>query len=246
VRDLLGITSRPADNFPADGGGGGGFDNNADTLYIPPILMERYLDAATKILTEAKPERLFIVRPSAKHSEVSAAKQILEYQAFRAYRRPVTPEEITKLLRLYHIGRKQGESWEGGVKLAMKAVLVSPHFLFRIERERKTDSPYKLNDFELASRLSYFLWASMPDETLLQLAKQGKLQDPKVLEQQVERMPKCDGERNGAFLRERPPKRGIVAHTGRCRLHVSERRTGKALWNSGSDRARDAPCSIDR
>ncbi|GAB4455511.1 MAG: DUF1588 domain-containing protein [Armatimonadaceae bacterium] len=188
VRDLLGITSNPADKFPADGGGGGGFDNNADTLYLPPILMERYLDAADQIMSEVKPERLFVVRPKTFAEAPKTAKTILEHFAFRAYRRPVEAAEMQTLMRLYHTAVKNGGNWEAGVKLAMKAVLVSPNFLFRVERPQPTDAAYPLNDFEIASRLSYFLWASMPDDQLLRLALQKKLGDPRTLEQQVRRM----------------------------------------------------------
>ncbi len=75
VRELFGVSSNPADKFPADGGGGGGFDNNADTLFVPPILMERYLQAATDILAETKPERLFVVRPGKTVPAREAARQ---------------------------------------------------------------------------------------------------------------------------------------------------------------------------
>ncbi len=78
VRDLLGVTSNPADKFPADGGGGGGFDNNADTLFVPPILMERYLAAADEVLKEAPPEKLFIARPDKKRKPQVAARLIIE------------------------------------------------------------------------------------------------------------------------------------------------------------------------
>lgn len=188
VQDLFGVTSRPADRFPADGGGGAGFDNNADTLFIPPILMERYLEAASEILTEAKPERLFVARPGQGLSKPAAARRILEHFAFGAYRRPVEKAEIDRLLRLYHVAAKRGDSFEESVRFALKAALVSPNFLFRVEADRKGDAPLPVSDYELATRLSYFLWASMPDEELFRLAGQGRLRDPKTLEQQTLRM----------------------------------------------------------
>jgi mono/diheme cytochrome c family protein len=191
VRDLLGVNSRPADKFPADGGGGGGFDNNADTLFIPPVLMERYLEAATAILTEAKPERLFIARPAPKLPARDAARKTLTYHATRAFRRPVEPAEVERLVGLWAMAMHRGDSYESAVRFAMKAVLVSPHFMFRIEPDRsagKTQTDWPLNDYELASRLSYFLWSSMPDDTLFMLAQQKKLRDPKVINQQVKRM----------------------------------------------------------
>ncbi|MCX6378012.1 MAG: DUF1587 domain-containing protein, partial [Armatimonadetes bacterium] len=188
VRDLFGITSNPADGFPADGGGGGGFDNNADTLFVPPILMERYLQSANDILDEAKPERIFRVKPSAKLPKRDAAKQILAYFAYRGFRRPVQPNELTGLLRLYDIAAKDGGSFEKSVKFALKGVLVSPNFLFRVEKEQNTASPYPISDYELATRLSYFLWASTPDDELLKLASAKRLHDPKTLDTQVDRL----------------------------------------------------------
>ena len=131
VRDLLGVTSNPADKFPADGGGGGGFDNTADTLFIPPILMERYLEAADEILNEAPPERIFGTRPPKKQSPAEA-RLLIERFAGRAYRRPVEKAEIDRLMKLFENAMQRGARFEEAVKLSLKAVLVSPHFLFRI------------------------------------------------------------------------------------------------------------------
>jgi len=188
VRDLFGVDSHPADQFPADGGGGGGFDNNADTLFVPPILMERYLTAASQVLDEAKPERLFFAHPSPTLSRRAAARQIVAYFAMRAYRRPVEPAEVARLMRLFDSSTQRGESFKTAVKLALKALLISPNFLFRVEQDRPGDAPYPVSDYELASRLSYFLWSSMPDEELFRLAGQKRLRNPQVLEQQVRRM----------------------------------------------------------
>lgn len=187
VRDLFGITSKPADRFPADGGGGAGFDNNSDTLFLPAILMERYLQAAGEILAETRPERLFIVRPGKKLTAEEAARRTVAYHAGRAYRRPVQPGELGRLLRLYRIGVKRGASYEGAVRLALKAMLVSPNFLYRAETETSGETR-PLNDYELASRLSYFLWASMPDDALMRLAQQKRLHDPAVLVREARRM----------------------------------------------------------
>ena len=188
VRDLFGVTSRPADKFPADGGGGSGFDNNADTLFLPPLLMERYLQAAGRILEEAKPERLFIVPPGKTLSRRAAALEILNHFALRAYRSPVTATDRARLTRLYEQATARGDSFQDAVKFALKAVLVSPRFLFRIESDRETKAPYPVSDYELASRLSYFLWSSLPDEELFQLAAAGRLRIPAVLEKQTRRM----------------------------------------------------------
>jgi len=188
VHDLLGVEIRPADEFPPDGGGGGGFDNNAGTLFIPPILMEKLLSAADEIIRHAKPERLFVSLPKEGVDERTAARQSLADLARRAFRRPVEAREIDRLLGLYDATRQRGGSHEDGVKLAAKAILVSPYFLFRIEPDRDASGPFQLGDFELASRLSYFLWSSMPDEELFHIAGEGHLHEPQVLETQVRRM----------------------------------------------------------
>jgi mono/diheme cytochrome c family protein len=188
IRDLLGVETKPADKFPADGGGGGGFDNNADTLFVPPILMERYLEAAAEILDQAKPERIFIAQPGALTSNRSAARRIAGHFAMRAFRRPVEDAEVERLVSVFDAATQHNLAFEDSVKLMLKAVLASPNFLFRIERDRDLDVPYVLDEYELATRLSYFLWSSMPDEELFRLAGEKRLSDPKVLDQQVERM----------------------------------------------------------
>ncbi len=188
LRDLLGVDTRPADNFPVDGGGGGGFDNNADTLFVPPILLEKYLAAAEDVLAAAQPERLFVARPTWWRRDRSVAEDNLRWFAARAFRRPVVADEVQRLLPLYDRARARGKSFETAVKSAYKAVLVSPNFLFRVEQEPAGKAPGRLNDYELATRLSYFLWSSMPDDELFALAAAGRLSDGKVLEAQVRRM----------------------------------------------------------
>lgn len=118
------------------------------------------------------------------------ATKILSTLARRAYRRPVTDADIRPLLAFYRSERKTG-TFEGGIELALRAMLVSPDFLFRIERDPAGAAPgsvHHLSDVELASRLSFFLWSSIPDDELLNVAQQGKLHDPAVLKQQVRRM----------------------------------------------------------
>ena len=188
VRDLLDVDIHPADTFPPDGGGGGGFDNNAGTLFIPPILMEKYLEAADAVLAAAKPERLFTSVPREGKDERTAARESLSELARRAFRRTIEPSEIERLLSLYDAARQRGESHADATKLAAKAILISPYFLFRIEADREATEPYPVSDFELAGRLSYFLWSSMPDEELFQSARNGKLHEPAILEAQVRRM----------------------------------------------------------
>ena len=117
--------------------------------------------------------------------------KIVSGLARRAYRRPVTPEEINKLTGLVSMALAKGDSFEEGVVQAIQAMLVSPHFLFRIEQDRKlakAEEIYQIGQHELASRLSYFLWSSMPDEELLRLADERALRKPDALAAQVRRM----------------------------------------------------------
>jgi hypothetical protein len=188
VRDLLGVGLRPADDFPADGGGGGGFDNNASTLFVPLLLLEKYLMAAEEVLAAAAPEALFRHPVTWYRSETAAATGDLRDLARRAWRRPVSAPEMARLLEFYQQTRRRGADSRTATLAAAKAVLVSPNFLFRIEKDPPGQTPAAIDDHALASRLSYFLWASMPDATLFALADAGRLSQPKVLEAQVMRM----------------------------------------------------------
>jgi hypothetical protein len=319
IRDILGVELAVAEIFPADESAGAGFDTNGETLYIPPMMLERYMEAAQKILDRvivtpvlsktfasaemqparpsekpgrplvpgeevsaevtifaegqynlrvsferpheapfqvavkvdgapmgtiaynnvdrnggptaraqpvtlergvhkitvaaadrpstfysltveqrqqaAPPEksalhyRLFGIEPGeAPVDPRAAARQVLARFLPKAYRRPVEPAEIDRFLTLYDRAAERGDPYEERIKLALKAVLVSPRFLFRIE-ERTTDNRIvPLGHYDMASRLSYLLWATGPDEELLGLAAQKRLQDPAVLAAQVERM----------------------------------------------------------
>ena len=315
IRDLLGLDLGFADTFPIDGGGGEGFDNNGETLFLPPLLMERYLEAAQQILDEAvilpkyqvsfdgsemkpadvqtaerqlkagtkissivtvtktgeykidldikavKKKALILLKVDGitahkfhltnKASSLSAKVRLTrgihslslfntrnsedvefhkmtltsvlqkisdrkreihnsifkvkpesnEPSAFRldeeknirlftkkAFRRPVKDEELQKFFGLYQRAIIRGDSYEDAVKLALKAVLVSPNFLFMVENIPSEKGIFKVTDHELATRLSYFLWASMPDQELFALADKGTLNDPKILKAQVKRM----------------------------------------------------------
>ncbi len=135
--------------------------------------------------------RLIAVSPNKQRSAREAALSNLAPLMRRAYRRPVTVEEITRIADFVAASVKQGETFEEAMRLGLQAVLVSPHFLFRIENDLQPGDPKKdhpLSDFELATRLSYFLWSSLPDDELFRLAEQKRLHQPKVLEKQVRRM----------------------------------------------------------
>jgi hypothetical protein len=131
-----------------------------------------------------------VASPAASKEQESCARKILSLLARRAYRRPVTDADVQTLLRFYAAGSKQG-GFEAGIGSALRRILVSPEFLFRIERDPPNlaaDTAYPISDLELASRLSFFLWSSIPDDQLLDLAERGKLKDAAILEQQVRRM----------------------------------------------------------
>ncbi len=188
VRDLLGVTSNPADRFPPDGGGGGGFDNNASTLFVPPILMEKYLAAASVIVAEARPELIFHIRPSGGKDAATAARENIAWLAERAFRRPVAEDEVGALLSLFNATLAQGAKWDEAMRQAVRAMLVSPSFLFRVEQDRPGIGPQRVSDWELAARLSYFIWSTMPDDALFAIARAGRLSEPAVFEAQVRRM----------------------------------------------------------
>jgi mono/diheme cytochrome c family protein len=121
----------------------------------------------------------------------ACAQRIISTLARRAYRRPVTQNEVASLMKFTAIAKAEGQSAEQGIQLAIQAMLVSPHFLFRIERDpdpTDASNAHKVSDVELASRLSFFLWSSIPDDELLRLAETGKLRAFGVLEAQVKRM----------------------------------------------------------
>ncbi|MFY8051568.1 MAG: DUF1587 domain-containing protein, partial [Armatimonadaceae bacterium] len=167
VQDLFGVTISPADNFPADSGGGGGFDNNADTLYLPPVLLERYLVAADEILNAAKPETWILAKPTKTISEHEAARKSLKAFAYKAFRRPVYAHELDGLVALFERQRRTGANYTTALRIATKAVLVSPGFLFRIDSALPAKTgPHPLDAYTIASRMSYFVWSSMPDSAL--------------------------------------------------------------------------------
>jgi len=325
IRDLVGPQLGYHETFPTDGGGGEGFNNNGETLFLPPMLMERYVEAAQEILDAAivtpplreefagdqlvpmgdspssgprklkagqeltagtviyvsgdyeltidvrnatkkdlrlvlkldglpadrfqlnskyqeqsfsttvrlnrgfhaigvhnpkgqpdiellrvKVKELGIKRPDdaqkfhdrifqaqdgkyAKNRE--AATRLIQRFATKAFRRPVKEDELQPFFALYDRGVSRNDPYEECVKLALKGILISPHFLFRIEETPTSTELKRIDDYELATRLSYFLWSSMPDERLFDLAEQGQLHQTPVLKAEVQRMlqdPKAD------------------------------------------------------
>jgi mono/diheme cytochrome c family protein len=134
--------------------------------------------------------RIFGARPAGSEQDDRAARQILTALTKRAYRRPVTDADLRGPLALYQKGRADG-GFDAGIEMALSGVLVNPNFLFRLEPDPAgiaPNTPYRVSDLELASRLSFFLWSSIPDDELLNAAVAGKLHEPVVLEREVRRM----------------------------------------------------------
>ena len=142
------------------------------------------------VLTDSH-KRIMICGEAEGSYQPECAREILSNLAQRAYRRPLRDGEVNSLLGLVKLADKEGDTFAQGIQLALKAILVSPHFLFRIEQDPDLDNPdarHEIRQHELATRLSYFLWSSMPDEELFQAAEEGTLRDPRKLESQIRRM----------------------------------------------------------
>jgi hypothetical protein len=133
-------------------------------------------------------KRIFVCgHPPGQH-EPGCARKVLEPLLHRGYRRPLERQELDRELSLVALAQERGDSFEAGIRIAIEAALMSPNFLFRIEHDPAHGSAHTVSGPELASRLSYFLWSSMPDDELLALAEKGRLRDPAVLHAQVRRM----------------------------------------------------------
>jgi hypothetical protein len=221
IRDLIGVDLQPAEDFPADDTGYG-FDNIAEVLATPPVLVEMELAAAESVIEAAfrspaardrimsppadtiplafrkytapvrTPREDKIFRLPGRTVDPELARQqriydILRGFADRAFRRPATHDEVTRLLTTALSAEKDGEEPEAALRLALQAVLASPQFFFRLEQVRDP-GPGPSGDFDLAARLSYFLWSSLPDAELFQLAARGELCRAGTLRAQVRRM----------------------------------------------------------
>ena len=198
VRDLLQTTSHPADNFPADEVSAEGFDTVGGVLDLSPSHTEQFETAAIQLVDElfalpaASPARqkVLVCTPQT-GSESVCARQVLTGFAPRAYRRPVTTAEIDDLMALVTSVNAAGNTYQDAIKAGLEAVLLSPHFVFHVENDLAPTviDAHRVSDSELATRLSYFLWSSMPDDALFASANANLLtKDSAELDRQVLRM----------------------------------------------------------
>src|SRR5258706_5352170 len=196
LHDLFGVDPQLAHDLP-DEVLGAGYTNT-----LSPLLMEQYLGVANEVLNRiiapagapptAVQQRLFGAAPAAGADTRAAARKVARSLARQAYRRPASEAEVDLLLRVFALASDQGKSYLEALRLMLKAVLVSPQFLFitpgPFNDSSATGDIVALDDYQLASRLSYLLWATMPDPELSALADAGKLRDPAVLAAQARRL----------------------------------------------------------
>jgi len=193
IGDLLDVRLDVGRALPVDPAGGEGFDNAAETLFLSPIHTEKYMDAAKFVLqfaaTDSRARSRFLsVRPAAGVPPEVAARRNLEIFLPRAFRRPVNESDIAPYLELFRAATAKREPFDQAMLFAVRGVLVSAQFLFRVESPNPAAQVRPLDQYSLASRLSYFLWGSMPDELLFDIAAAGKLDDPEVLRSQIGRL----------------------------------------------------------
>ena len=183
IRDLVGLDLRPADDFPMDFSGTSGFSNSANTLFLQTAHLDRYFTAAEGVIDEVRADgnawRNLAGKPGV------ASETIARFMR-RAYRRLPTEAEIKEVTQHYEASLAKRRSQPDALADAFKTILVSPNFLLRVEQSSNIAKDQAIGDFDLATRLSYFLWASTPDEELLAAA--GELSDFEKRQDQVKRM----------------------------------------------------------
>jgi hypothetical protein len=174
--------------------------------------------------------RIFVCHPASPQDESACAKQIVSKLAARAYRQPPTAADLETLESFYQKGHAAG-SFDEGIEQAVARILIDPRFVFRFEREPAdavAGKPYRISDLELASRLSFFLWSSIPDEELLQLSQSGRLHDPAVLQEQTKRMLKD------------PRSRSLATNFGAQWLYLRELKSARPETRGFTDNLRQA------
>jgi hypothetical protein len=202
IRDLFGVNLHLEEMLPADGGGGEGFDTSGSALFVSSIHIEKYLAAASKAVNCVLPDdarsqdkmfstarkRILEFKPALFMPTRTAAEKDMAAFVQRAFRRPLRPGELDHYLQLFDRSRARGEPFLPSLRQAMRAVLVSPNFLFLPEPEQAGGGVQRLDPLPLASKLSYFIWSSMPDDELLNIAMSGQLANTNIYRQQVKRM----------------------------------------------------------
>jgi mono/diheme cytochrome c family protein len=176
---------------PGLGGGGGGGGGRGGGGGGGGIQVIGPFNPLSAVPDSPSRRRIFVCRPASPAQEVGCATEILRNLARRAFRRPVTDADVAASVAFFKDGRATYGNFEAGIQLGMTAILASPKFLYRAEPAPPAAAPganFKVSNLELASRLSFFLWSQIPDDTLVELASKGRLSDPVVLEQQVKRM----------------------------------------------------------
>jgi hypothetical protein len=233
VRDLLGTETTPADAFPPDEVSGG-FNNNALLLTVSALHAEKYMEAAELLAAEAV-TKLNTLNPcdAAVMGEEECAEQFALDFGRKAFRRNLEPEDVTALMEAY----AAGQSYEKGIEVMIRAVLQSPHFLYRVEftgSETPGTGMVRVNGYETASRLSYFIWGSTPDEALLAAAESNQLATPEQVAEMARNMLEDDRARRGVaeFFRQ---------WIGLTRLDIVTKDTAKfTLWSEDMRSAMDA------
>lgn len=181
TRDLLGLDLRPSDDFPQDFSGSSGFSNSANTLYLQTAQLDRYITAADHLIDQVR------ANPEA-WKKLSAGPQALDRFLLRAYRRPPSEQERNDAHARLKVALEEKKSPEEALAEALKFVLISPSFLLRVEESAEPGKDTTVTPYDLASRLSYFLWASMPDDELLEAASKNELISSQHRLAQVERL----------------------------------------------------------
>jgi hypothetical protein len=193
VQDLLGIEIDPTEGFPAEEEVLG-FDNNADALTVTRLLAEKYFEAGERAAETALINPLILLEHvglPCRMARLDCVRELAQTLAYQAYRRPLEEGELDRLLVLFNVGDQQLGDFLEGVKLVIAGILQSPHFLYRIEfGEEPVEGELRraLSDYEIATRLSFFLWVSMPDIELFEVAERGELHTKEQIAQQARRM----------------------------------------------------------
>jgi len=214
VEHLVGVKLLASETPPSDGAGGEGFDTVGDSLFTSPIHLEAYLAIADRVIDAAvnaeqmqagellpNQPRLIARLPNSLDSSSSlddeaAAKETLSLFAKRAWRRPITDEELQRLMELFRQSMTSEGMFLTAIKQPLKAVMISPHFLFVVESEPEGSGVQRITPHQLATRLALLIWSSIPDAMLLEQADRGLLHDDQVLKREVRRMladPKARG-----------------------------------------------------